>query len=103
MNSAILYGSGGAEAGRPRVNHVSRPVTKLVRAGPITCGSALEPCGVLIGVQPRAQVLGGVEPVDRAIFAGARVPGSEDLDAEMAGVRARRGDDPGEEPLVGAS
>ena len=41
VSSAILYGGGGGVPGRPgSVNHVSRPVTKLVRMGPTTCGSA---------------------------------------------------------------
>ena len=46
---------------------------------------ALEPGGVLVGVEPGAQVLGVVESVDGPVFAGGCAPRPEDLDAEMAG------------------
>jgi hypothetical protein len=41
VSSAILYGGGGGVRGWPgSVNQLSSPVTKLVRTGPIACGSA---------------------------------------------------------------
>jgi hypothetical protein len=41
VSSAILYGGGAARPGWVgSVNQLSRPVTKLVRMGPSTCGSA---------------------------------------------------------------
>jgi len=52
---------------------------------------ALEPSRVLFGVEPGAQVLGAVEAVDGAVFAGGCSLRSEDLDPEMAGELARGG------------
>ena len=70
----------GDEAGPHRADHVWL--------------GALEPGGVLVGVEPGAQVLGAVEPVDGAVFAGGGALRPEHLDPEMAGELARRGDDP---------
>jgi hypothetical protein len=53
---------------------------------------ALEPGRVLVGVQPRAQVLLAIEPGDGAVLAGC-VLRAEDLDPEMTWEPARRRDD----------
>jgi hypothetical protein len=45
-------------------------------------------------------MLARVEAVDGPVLAAGCARWPEDLDAEMAGVLARRGDDPGEELLV---
>ena len=73
VSSAILYGGGGTRPGWPdSVNQVSRPVTNLVRMGPIAWLGSFEPGGVLVGVEPGAQMLGAVEAIDGAVFAGGR-------------------------------
>jgi hypothetical protein len=53
---------------------------------------ALEPGCALLGVEPGLQLLGAVEAVDGPVLAGWGLR-PEDLDAEMTGERARRGDD----------
>ena len=102
VSRAILYGGGGGRPGRPgSVNQVSSPVRNWVRMGPITWGcGALEPGGVLIGVEPGAQVLDGVEPVDDAVLASGRVLGAEHLDAQVARKPGRGRDDALKELLV---
>jgi hypothetical protein len=101
VSSAIFYGAGGGVSGRPGSgNQVSSPVRNCVRIGPITCGSALEPGGALVRVEPRAQVLAGVKPVDDSVLAPGRGVGAEHLDAQVARKPARRRDDALQEPLV---
>ena len=68
--------------------------------GPRTCGSARSSQAVLGGVQPSAQVLFAVEPVDGSVLA-ARARRAEYLDPEMAREPAGRGDDALEKLLVG--
>src|SRR4030095_4670833 len=55
---------------------------------------------VLVGVEPGPQVLGGVKAVHGAVLARACALWAENLDAEVTGELARRGDDPSEELLV---
>jgi hypothetical protein len=57
---------------------------------------ALELGRVLVGVEPGAQVLLAVEPVDGAVFAGGALR-AEDFDPEIAGELARGRDDALEE------
>src|SRR5215207_9856874 len=61
---------------------------------------ALEPGGVLIGVEPPPEVLEGVEPIDHAVLAARRALGTEHFDAHVARKPGRRLDDALKEALV---
>ena len=101
VTSAILYGGGG----RPRLARQGEPGLEPGHeagahgAYDVWLG-ALQPCCVLVGIEPGAEVLRGVESVDGPVFAGGCALGPEDLDAEMARELAGDGDDPLEELLV---
>ena len=103
VSSAILYGGGGATPGWPGKREPGFETGHEAgahRADHVWFG-ALEPGGVLVGVEPGAQVLAAVEPIDGAVFARRCALRAEDLDPEMAGELARRGDDPLQKLLVG--
>ena len=61
---------------------------------------AFDPRGALVGVEPGAQVLAGVEPVDDPVLACRGGPGAEHLDAEVAGKPAGGSDDSLQELVV---
>ena len=47
---------------------------------------SLQPGGVLLGIEPRSEVLSAVEAVDDPVLTGGGVLGAEDLDAQVTGA-----------------
>jgi hypothetical protein len=60
----------------------------------------LEPRGALVGFEPGAQVLAGVEPIDDPVLAGGRALGAENLGAQVPRKAARSREDALQELLV---
>ena len=77
VSSAILYGGGG---GHPRLIREGEPGLEAGheagahRADHVWLG-ALEPGGALLGVEPAAQMLSVVEPVDGPVLAASPARG----------------------------
>ena len=87
VSSAILYGGGGGVAGLAGQREPGlEPGHEAGAHGAdhVWLGT-LQPGGVLVGVEPRAQMLGAVEPVDGPVLAAGCALRPEDLDPEMAG------------------